>query len=72
MGKLSHAEFQFDTNQAKINLVDDMNECSEKIRTWAENIDSIEQLLEQSKTTIPGPSITDKLKESENKLAKIR
>jgi len=72
MGKLSHTEFQFDTKQAKSNLVDDMNKCLEEIKTWAENIDSIEQLLLQSKTTIPGSSITDKFKESEIKLAKIQ
>lgn len=72
MEKLSHTEFQFDTNQAKIDLVEDMNKCSEEIKMWAENIDSIEHLLQQSKTAILGPSITDKLKESEIKLVKIQ
>lgn len=72
MGKLNHAEFQFDTNQAKTDLTEDLSKYSEEIRQWQENISSIECLLQQSKTTIPGPSISDHLKQLELKLASIQ
>lgn len=71
-GKLSHTEFQFDTNQSKSNLINDLNKCSEEIKLWEENIDSIENLLQQSKTTIPGVSITDQFKLLVIKLEKIQ
>lgn len=72
LGKLSHTEFQFDTNQANINLLDYVTKCSEEVELWKHNIDSIENLLQQSKTTIPGLSITDQFKELELKLVKIQ
>lgn len=72
MGKLNHAEFQFDTNQTKTNLIDDLSKFSEEIRQWKENIGSVECLLQQSETTIPGPSISDRLKQLESKLGSIQ
>lgn len=72
LGKLSHIEFQLDTNQANINLIDYVDKCSEEIELWKQNIDSIENLLEQSKTTIPGLSITEQFKELEQKLVNIQ
>lgn len=71
-GKLNHTEFQFDTNQSKSNLINDLNKCSEEIKLWEENIDTIENLLQQSKTTIPGLSITDQFKQLEIKLEKMQ
>lgn len=72
LGKLNHTEFQFDTNQDKTNLIESINNCSEEVKLWRENIDSIENLLQQSKTTIPGLSIVDQFKQLEFKLAKIQ
>jgi len=72
LGKLSHAEFQFDTNQVKTNLLSNVNTCSEEVKLWEENIDSIENLLQQSKTTIPGLSITDQFNQLKSKLVKIQ
>lgn len=72
LGKLSHIEFQFDTNQAKINLINDINKCSEEVEIWKQNIHSIENLLQESKTTIPGLSIVDQFKDLESKLIKIQ
>lgn len=72
LGKLSHIEFQFDTNQENINLIDYVNKCSEEVELWKQNIESIENLLQQSKTTIPGLTITEQFKELESKLVKIQ
>lgn len=70
--KLKHAEFQFDSNQAKINLLNDISACSEEVELWKNNIDSIEYLLQQSKTTIPGLSVTDQFKQLQLKLVQIQ
>jgi GTP-dependent phosphoenolpyruvate carboxykinase len=72
LGKLSHIEFQFDANQANITLIDYVDKCSEEVELWKQNIDSIENLLQQSKTTIPGSSIADQFKEVELKLVNIQ
>jgi len=72
LGKLEHAEFQFDTNQDKINLINDISTCSEEVELWKNNIDSIEHLLLQSKTTIPGLSVTDQFKQLTLKLVQIQ
>lgn len=72
LGKLNHAEFLFDTNQVKLNLINDINKCSEDIKIWRKNIDSIENLLLLSKTTIPGLSITDQFKQLVMKLENIQ
>lgn len=72
LGKLNHIEFHFDTNQDKINLINDINKCSEEVEVWKENIDSIEHLLQQSKTTIPGLSITEQFKQLQLNLVKIQ
>lgn len=72
LGKLKHAEFQFDTNQDKINLINDINACSEEVEQWKNNIGSIEHLLQQSKTTIPGLSIADQFKQLQFKLEQIQ
>lgn len=70
--KLKHAEFQFDTNQDNINLINDISACSEEVELWTNNIDSIEHLLQQSKTTIPGLSVTDQFNQLKFKLAQIQ
>lgn len=72
LGKLKHAEFQFDTNQDNINLINDISVCSEEVELWKNNIDSIEHLLQQSKTTIPGLSVTDQFNQLTFKLAQIQ
>lgn len=72
LGKLSHIEFQFDTNQVKTILTKDINECTEEIGLWKQNIDSIDKLLQESKTTIPGLSITDQFEQLEFKLTNIQ
>lgn len=71
-GKLSHIEFQFDSNQMKTNLIEDINESSEDVEQRKQNIESIENLLQQSKTTIPGLSITNQFKQLELKLVHIQ
>lgn len=72
LGKLSHIEFQFDSNQEKTNLINDIKNCSEEIEQWGKNIESIEYILQESKTTIPGLSITDQFKQLQLKLVKIQ
>lgn len=72
LGKLSHIEFQFETNQIKTNLIKDINECREEIELWKQNIDSIDKLLQESKTTIPGLSITDQFEQVESRLTNIQ
>lgn len=69
---MGHIEFQFDTNQAKINLISDIQKCSKEVELWKQNIYSIENLLQESKTTIPGLSINDQFKELELKLQNIQ
>jgi len=72
LGKLSHTEFQFDANQATINLTNDINKSLDEVKQWELNIDSLENLLQQSKTTIPGLSIKDQFKQIELKLENIQ
>lgn len=72
LGKLSHAEFQLDTNQMKTSIINDINKSSEEIEAWKPNAESIENLLEQSKTKIPGLSVTDQFKQLESKLEQIQ
>lgn len=72
LGKLSHIEFQFDTNQDKINLTNEIDKCSKEMDSWKQNIGSIENLLLESKTVIPGLSITDQFKQLELKLVKTQ
>lgn len=72
LGKLSHIEFQFDSNQMKTNLINDIKNCSKEVEQWEKNIESIEDILQQSKTTIPGLSVTDQFKHLQLKLVKIQ
>jgi len=72
LGKLDHVEFQFDTDQDKTNLLNEVKTCSEEVEAWEQNIDSIENLLEQSKTIITGLSITDQFNQLKSKLVTIQ
>lgn len=69
---MKHVEFQFDTNQDKINLISDISACSEEVELWKNNINSIEQLLQQCKTTIPGLSFADQFEQLQLKLEQIQ
>jgi len=72
LGKLKHVEFQFDTNQDKINLISVISACSGEVELWKNNINSIELLLQQSKTTIPGLSFADQFEQLQLKLEQIQ
>lgn len=72
LGKLNHIEFHFDTNQDKINLMNDINKCSEEVDLWNDKIESIENLLQESKITIPGLTITEQFKQLQINIAKIQ
>lgn len=69
--KLNHLEFKSDSNQID-NIVEEVNNCEDELKHWMNNWESIEDLLNQSNTTVADLSFDNVFKNCEGKITQLQ
>ncbi|XP_050548347.1 uncharacterized protein LOC126909987, partial [Daktulosphaira vitifoliae] len=69
--QLDHLEFKIDSNQVVVNIFEEVNDSVNELKQWRNNWNSIENLLNQSNTTVADLSFDDCFRYCEGKISQL-